>query len=278
MGFEFRYRTATAVAFACTVFAVSSAGAQAVVRGFLYDDATGRPIPGTVMLVDPSSDAPVVHATTDSSGQFQLQARASTYQLAAVRPGYKSVLSAPIRFQDGERLTVRIPIAENGDPQNKIGVMEHIRPGPQVKMAESSKADNDGGVGSRKAAGIGLQYTHDDFDKTNFQTLGAFLQSVPGLRVTDPRSASTMAMTRTSAAMTGGVLTSNPSNSCHVGWYMDGHRMDLPGRADPLTDGLASMSLDAVESVEVFRGLSETPAQFADPDLRCGVVAIWTRR
>jgi len=36
--------------------------------------------------------------------------------------------------------------------------------------------------------------------------------------------------------------------------------------------------LDAVEAVEVFRGLSETPAQFADPDLRCGVVAIWSRR
>lgn len=277
MGFEYRYRTATAVAFACTVFAISSAGAQAVVRGFLYDDATGRPIPGTVMLVDPSSDAPVVHVATDSSGQFQLQARASTYQLAAVRPGYKSVLSAPIRFQDGERLTVRIPIAENGDPQNKIGVMEHVRPAAQVK-AESKGPDNDGGVASRKSAGVGLQYNHDDFDKTSFQTLGAFLQSVPGLRVGDPRSASSMVMTRTGATMVSSALTRNPANDCHVGWYMDGHRMDLPGRADPLTDGLASISLDAIEAVEVFRGLSETPAQFADPDLRCGVVAVWTRR
>src|SRR5690242_18269072 len=99
MGFEFHYPKASAVAFAC-MFAVSSAGAQAVVRGFLYDDATGRPIAGTVMLVDPSSDAPVVHVVTDSSGQFQLQARANTYQLAAVHPGYKSILSAPIHFLD----------------------------------------------------------------------------------------------------------------------------------------------------------------------------------
>ena len=146
--------------------------------------------------------------TTDSSGQFQLQARASTYQLAAVRPGYKSVLSAPIRFQDGERLTVRIPIAENGDPQNKIGVMEHVDC-RQVKTAESKGPDNDGGVASRKSAGIGLQYNHDDFDKTSFQSLGSFLQSVPGLRVADPRSASSMAMTRTGASMVNSALRRN---------------------------------------------------------------------
>jgi hypothetical protein len=274
MGFEFRTRTATAVAFACTVFAVSSAGAQAVVRGFLYDDATGRPIPGTVMLVDPASDAPVVHASTDSSGQFQLQARAGAYQLAAVHPGYKSVLSALIHFQDGERLTIRIPIAESSDPQNKIGVLEHIRPSAPVKASES-RADADGGAASRKLAAVGLQYSHADFDKTSAQSLGDFLQSVPGLRVVDPRSASSMAMTRTGASPSS-VLSRN-ANACHVGWFVDGHRMDLPGRADPMTDGLASLSLDAVEAVEVFRGLSETPAQFADPDLRCGVVAVWMR-
>jgi len=276
MGFEYRYRTASAIAFACTVFAVSSAGAQAVVRGFLYDDATGRPIAGTVMLVDPSTDAPVAHVATDSAGRFLLQARASTYQLAAIHPGYKSVTSAPIHFQDGERLTVRIPIAESGDPQNKIGVTEHVRPQAQPKLSETARAANDG-LGSRKAAGIGLQYNHDDFDKTNYQTLGQFLQSVPGLRVADPRSASTMAMTRSTSTMVRNTLGSRGSD-CHVGWYVDGHRMDLPGRTDPMTDGLASFSLDGIEAVEVFRGLSETPAQFADPDLRCGVVAVWTRR
>lgn len=276
MGFEYRYRTATAIAFACTVFAVSSAGAQAVVRGFLYDDATGRPIAGTVMLVDPSTDAPVAHVATDSAGQFVLQARASTYQLAAIHPGYKSVTSAPIHFQDGERLTVRIPIAESGDPQNKIGVMEHVRPQAQPKLSETARSVNDG-LGSRKAAGIGLQYNHDDFDKTNYQTLGQFLQSVPGLRVADPRSASSMSMTRSTSSMVQSALGTRGSE-CHVGWYVDGHRMDLPGRTDPMTDGLASFSLDGVEAVEVFRGVSETPAQFADPDLRCGVVAVWTRR
>ena len=40
----------------------------------------------------------------------------------------------------------------------------------------------------------------------------------------------------------------------------------------------AAMSLDAIEGIEVFRGLSELPSEFAAPDLRCGAIAIWTRR
>src|SRR5215212_7475051 len=115
---------------AASVFVLSTATsgvleAQLILRGVLYDDATGMPVRGTVMLVDPSSDAAVVHVATDSLGQFNLQARAGLYQISAVRPGYTSVLSAPIRFANGERLTVRVPIAVNGDPEHRIGVIEH---------------------------------------------------------------------------------------------------------------------------------------------------------
>ena len=83
-------------------------------------------------------------------------------------------------------------------------------------------------------------------------------------------------MSRTNA----GALTSSVMgvSACHVGWFIDGHRMDLPGRLDPITDGLGSMSLDQIEAVEIFRGLSEMPSEFAEPDLRCGAVAIWTKR
>ena len=67
-------------------------------------------------------------------------------------------------------------------------------------------------------------------------------------------------------------------SACHVGWFVDGHRMDMPGRTDPVTEGLGTMALENVEAVEVFRGLSEMPAEFAAPDLRCGAIAVWTRR
>ena len=38
------------------------------------------------------------------------------------------------------------------------------------------------------------------------------------------------------------------------------------------------MQIETIEAVEVFRGVSEMPPEFSAPDIRCGAVAIWTRR
>ena len=67
-------------------------------------------------------------------------------------------------------------------------------------------------------------------------------------------------------------------SDCHVGWFVDGQRWDIPGRSDPTVDAIGSTQLNSIEVLEVYRGLSEMPAEFAAPDLRCGAVAIWTRR
>ena len=65
------------------------------------------------MLVDPQSNAAVAYTATDSAGGFTLQVKDGVYQIGAVRPGYVSVLSAPVPLQSGERLTIRVPIAQN---------------------------------------------------------------------------------------------------------------------------------------------------------------------
>ncbi len=248
--------------------------AQVVVRGVLYDDATGRPLAGTLMLVDPSTDAAVVHTATDSVGNFSLKVRDGRYQIAAIRPGWTSVLSAPVDFANGEQLTIRVPIAESGDPTHRIGVVERIRPEGVVKKvsaAERLAAD----LEHRRRVGTGLQFGRARLEQSGVQTLGQFLQMVPGLSVRDPNSTASMEMNR-SAGM--GRVGARPSAACHVGWFLDGRRIDIPGRTDPLTDGLGSISIETIEAVEVFRGVSEMPAEFAAPDLRCGAVSIWLRK
>jgi hypothetical protein len=250
-------------------------GAQATVKGVLYDDSTGTPVRGVVMLVDPASDAAVVHVSADSLGQFELRTDRGTYQIAAVREGYTSVLSAPIPLADGERLTIRVPIAHSGDPQHRIGVIEHVRPQDGAPRLSARNAMMQG-FESRRATGTGLHYDRAAIEKAGVRTLGEFLENVPGLNVGDPGSTSSMNMMRNTTTL----YSNTPSGiaACHVGWFVDGHRMDLPGRLDPVTDGLGAMSMDVIEAVEVFRGLSEMPSEFAEPDLRCGAVAIWTRR
>ena len=277
MGFQLM-RRAPVVAGVVLSMIAPVAGGQAVVRGILYDDAKGTPVRGTVMLVDPATDAAVVHVTTDSLGQFTLQTGKGTFQLAAVRPGYKSVLSAPIALLNGERLTVRVPIAEQGDPEHRIGVIEHIRPDADAaKAAESARQESEnGGFERRRALGAGLHYDRKTIEKSPFRSLGEFLQNVPGFRVLDPNSTNSMSMSRNSALTTG--MSAGGAAACRMGWFVDGHRMDMPGRSDPITDGLGSLPLETIDALEVFRGLSEMPAEFAAPELRCGAIAVWTRK
>lgn len=278
MGFQFTRRAALAAGLALA--AAGAAGlhplhAQAIIRGTLYDDASGSPIHGTVMLVDPSSDAPVVHVTSDSLGQFQLQADGGTYQLAAVRDGYGSVLSAPIALVNGERMTIRLPMAHDGDPMHKIAVIEHIKPDRSQQRAMVDYHDTMRGFESRRAVGDGLHYDRTQFDRSSASTLGEFLQNVPGFDVVNPESTASMQMSRSANL---GISNGTNGNLCHVGWFVDGHRMDLPGQnIDAATDALGDMQLDAIEGLEIFRGLSEMPSEYARPDLRCGAVLIWTR-
>jgi hypothetical protein len=257
---------------------VTAAGAsrlygQAVLRGILYDDATGTRLRGTVMLVDPATDAPVVHMATDTLGQFTMQFRGGTFQIAAVYPGYTSVLSAPLSFQSGERMTVRIPIAAEGDPKHQIGVLEHIRPGDERRKVGDARRSVMEGFETRRTLGTGLQYDHTQLVRSQLRTLGAFLQTVPGFRVGDPSSTSSMMISRTQALAVNG---SSSRYGCRIAWFLDGHRLDIPGRNDSMTDALGSMPLEHVAGVEIFRGVSELPAEFAEPDVRCGAVAVWT--
>lgn len=278
MGFHCSRGVRHSAALAFAAFSVSSiAHAQVVIRGVLYDDVSGAPVSGAVMLIDPRTDAAVVHVATDSVGGFSLQAGAGVYQIGAVRPGYVSVLSAPMGLQSGERLTVRVPIAQNGDPQHRIGVTEHVRPGSSGSLQSMDDRGATSGFTARRALGMGLHYDRDQLTRNANATLGEFLRTVPGLRVPDPSGMSSVQMARSGGAMPVNFRNSSVS-ACHVGWFIDGRRIDLPGQSDPLTDGLGSMSLDAIEAVEVFRGVSETPAEFAAPDLRCGAIAVWMRR
>src|SRR6185437_11165008 len=71
--------TLTAAGFALLSASPRLTSAQGVLRGVLYDDASGTPIRGTVMLVDPATDAAVVYNATDSLGRFNLQAQTGIY-------------------------------------------------------------------------------------------------------------------------------------------------------------------------------------------------------
>jgi hypothetical protein len=132
------------------------------------------------------------------------------------------------------------------------------------------------GFESRRRMGNVLSFDRTQLSKAQAHTLGDLLRTMPGVSLSSFSSGSAVQMRRSGG--TGLSMRGTIGGSCRVGWFVDGHRIDRPGMSDPMTEGLTSMSLDDLEAVEVFRGLSEMPAQFAEPDLRCGAIALWTRR
>jgi hypothetical protein len=277
MGIQLNRRAMQAAVVAFTAFVVpASVSAQAVVRGFVYDDSTGNRVAGAaVMLVDAQTDAPVVNTKTDSLGQFVLKARHGTYQIAAVREGYNSVLSAPIPLAEGEQLLIRFPIATNGDPHNKIGVLEHVKSAAAPARAALDESPQLAAIERRRTIGTGLQFTRTQLDGSQAMNVGEFLRRVPGVSVRDASTTESVQMLR------GGGTSARPrvpaSLACHVGWFLDGIRIDRPG-IPATVEGLSSIRLDELDALEVFRGVSEMPPEFAAPDLRCGAIALWSRR
>jgi TonB-dependent Receptor Plug Domain/Carboxypeptidase regulatory-like domain len=272
MGFMHRAAAAAATLLALAVPTVSRS--QVTIRGVLVDDSSGVPVRGAaVMLVDPVTDGPVVRSVSDSLGQFSLVTNPGTYQIAAVKEGFNTTLSAPVPLGDGEGLTIRIPIASKGDVQHRIGVLEHTLGRTQRRTRPQGTAALPG-FAARRSLGAGLSFTRKELSSSSSETLADFLRQVPGVRV----PSTSVSSSRSNDGSDGVSIRGGTSDGCRVGWYLDGHRMDLRGTPDPFIESLGSMRLDDLEAVEVFRGLSEMPPEFASPELRCGAVALWSRR
>jgi hypothetical protein len=130
-------QTAATALLCATVPVPSRLGEQATVRGVLYDDATGHAVRSTVMLVDPSTDEAVTYAPTDSLGQCVLRVPRGVYQIGAIHPGWTPVLSAPVPLENGEQLTLRVPIDAQSDPRNDIAVVGHVHPSAFRGLSET---------------------------------------------------------------------------------------------------------------------------------------------
>jgi hypothetical protein len=66
--------------------------------------------------------------------------------------------------------------------------------------------------------------------------------------------------------------------TCRTQIYIDGVLATRGGSTVPPVspDELASPS--ALEGIEIYRTVAGMPPQFINPDSRCGVIALWTRR
>ncbi len=119
------------------------------------------------------------------------------------------------------------------------------------------------GFDQRKKSGFGTYITRDDIEKRGALRTTDLFRTIPGVQVQWTGSGYTIQMARSSAGY------------CPVQYYIDGSPFLSTGGDD--MDQIVQPQ--DIQAIEVYKGPSETPAEFqGGGSAACGTIVIWTRR
>ncbi|MBW3571484.1 MAG: TonB-dependent receptor [Gemmatimonadetes bacterium] len=250
---------------AALLLAAPPAPAQTLVRGRLLDDASGSPIPRATVVLSANRGRWQSATLTDSAGGFAFaDVSAGPYRLRAGRVGYRDAvgqlgLSADSLVEVELRMAVASVV---------------LAPVTVVSRSTRDVSPVLRGFYSRMQNGAGRFITREEIEARHPVRITDMLRNIPNLRASPPRMG------------TSGSGFSQGSNAdrCTVVFFVDGMQVNQPAmtgfRATPRQDMAIDdyVQPDEVEGVEVYRGESDTPAEFSTRWVQCGTVVIWTRR
>jgi hypothetical protein len=248
------------------VLIIGAAGALPAQRahevyGTVVDATSAAPIPYVeVWLVRRERIVTDKHTLTDLDGRFALRAEGTgPFALYTRRLGYSPVVTPLDELRDLDSLAVSIrlaPLPVELPEATVIGRAERRR---DLLLA---------GFDRRRSLGLGAFLTYDEIQQKGAPPLPDLLGEIPGVTI---RRSGTHIEVQMARAL--------ELRRCEPLIYLDGqratHSTDPPYIVEELLTGTPGTVLEAVE---VYRGRSELPAEFADPDARCGVIVLWTRR
>ena len=239
-------RAAGAVALLLAGLAPAPARAQrrgaGSLSGRLVNQLTREPVGGARIQLVGSS----VAIFSDSAGRFGMDRMPS---------GEVSLEARAIGYRMG-RWQVTLPV---GVTIERVFEMEPQTVGLDTVTVEAAPSTNwrsETGFDYRRRRGIGYFITRADIDNRQSAIINDLLIIVPGLY----------------SSCGGGVcrvqMMANGRN-CSPEWFLDGH---------PATNAAGpDFPTQTIRGVEVYRSLFEVPPEFQRSNLRCGVIAIWTR-
>lgn len=223
----------------------------AEVMGRVLELGSGMPIRAAAVTLAGSG---VIHMT-DESGAFRFQdVEMGPHTLTIRHPAYQTRV-VPLEVEGtGVVHDMTIHLSTQLVPLEPVEVSV-ARMGPRTSTLER--------LDWMEGMGLGVQFDRAAIEAARFGGLLNLLATVPGVRISAGGSSPGESM-----------VFLNPQYACQPSVYVDRVRSPLAGAS---VNDVVSLSL--VESVEVYRRLSELPAAFADDVARrCGAVAIQTRR
>jgi hypothetical protein len=234
------------------------------IMGQVMDERTETGIPGAeVEFLDESRR---VRATTltDDEGHFALhRLPPGSFRLRVRRLGYEETTTPPWWVQTGEVLSVVVRLQPDAillAPLEVTGTSQPL----QVPVLDGFYRRMEGGMG-------GTYFSRQEIEARNPARITDLLVDVPGIRLQQAAGRVGQLMVVSFAR----TLLGRGGGECPVQVFVDGILASRGQGSVPL-DELASPN--ALEGLEIYRGLSSLPAEFVTPDARCGVVVLWTRR
>lgn len=112
------------------------------------------------------------------------------------------------------------------------------------------------GFERRRLGGMGFFVTQEEIERRHASSLSDLMRGVPGVRTTCRQGACVIQMARS-------------TRGCRPEYYLDGFPASFSVGPD--------FPMQGIYGIEVYRTASETPAEFRKPELRCGVILLWSR-
>ncbi|HEU0013739.1 MAG TPA: carboxypeptidase regulatory-like domain-containing protein [Longimicrobium sp.] len=232
------------------LLSLAAPAAAQTLRGRLLDAATDDPIPaGRVALMTDASTA-VRWTLSDEQGWFELEApRAGEYLVYAARVGFDEQVAGPLGLQGAEPTVVAFRLQRAATRLDPVTVEAQ----PYYRPLSST------GFYQRQRLGFGHFISPEELERLEARDLREILRMVPGISVDDGAM-----VDKTRARGRGSVnrLCVAPALIVNGLRMFDGSLEDFPR--------------DHILAIEVYRGPSDVPAQYAG-DGFCGVILVWLK-
>ena len=230
--------------------------------GRVIDNETTDPIPGAIVELLNSRGSALGQALTNDHGAFVfIVPQHAGYRFRASRIGYRRANTPTLWTEEHDTLHVEIRLDHEAvllAPLEVTAWSRRVRPSPVTE-----------GFRDRMASGLGYFVTREDVLERKPLYATDMLTSIPGvqLRSSGRGTSREIFLPRTGANC--------PAQVFVDGLLLNGGGTDMGGSSFTLDDAVAPGS---IEGIEVYHGLASVPAEFLNPESRCGAVVVWTRR
>jgi hypothetical protein len=245
------------------------ASAQVRITGRVIDDVSERALAHSDVTILDRDGRVLGGVATDETGAFSFEVddRIRAVRIDVKRLGYQSN-TTPILYFDGReffQVEIRLDVEAILIAPLEVVAWSRIDPSPLLDDFRR-----------RVQQGIGFYITRDEIEQRKPMYITDMLRDVPGVSLGGGGTGTRPTVNLARASL--------PMSTCNTQIFVDGFLMNKrqpfrPGApaADFRIDDLVSPA--SVEGIEIYNGVATVPAEFLNDDaIKCGVIAIWTRR